>query len=180
MRVHLRRFERIYVVLRRICDYPVAMATVNTTTRPHAPRLSLPRPNRPRGAIPAAPPPATPHFWPAGQIWRFCAKCGVGRQGAWARWWGRCGATRMRLGRCLEGSMARLAAKYGPQTRRAHAPTTPSKILIFVTAHAVLPLLRGAGERFWKGRPEGRKTVKFCHLQKLDKPMVLITVQIMC
>ena len=52
--------------------------------------------------------------------------------------------------------MARLAAEYGPQTRRRHAPTAPSKIRIFVTGHAVLPLLRGAGERFWKGRPEGR------------------------
>jgi len=52
--------------------------------------------------------------------------------------------------------MARLAAEYGPQTRRAHAPTTPSKVRIFLTGHAVLPLLRGAGERFWKGRPEGR------------------------
>ena len=56
--------------------------------------------------------------------------------------------------------MARLAAEYGPQTRRAHTQTAPSKIRIFVTGHPVLPLLRGAGERFWKGRPEGRKTLE--------------------
>ena len=52
--------------------------------------------------------------------------------------------------------MARLAAEYGPPTRSASVPTMSSKIGIFLTGHPVLPLLRGAGERFWKGRPEGR------------------------
>ena len=43
-----------------------------------------------------------PHFAPQGENPRFGAKYGVRRQGAWARWWGRCASTRMRLGRCPE------------------------------------------------------------------------------
>ena len=112
------------------------------------------RPGRcPRGP---APPARRSPFCSSGRKFAIWGKCRVRPWGAWARWRGRCGGPRMRLGRCPEGSMARLAAEYGPQTRRRHAPTAPSKIRIFLTGHAVLPLLRGAGERFWKGRPEGR------------------------